>query len=62
MPLGEVAALFAAARTVVASYRWVNASGVVALAHTCARTVVATAVGDLPAVVLHERSGLLVPR
>jgi len=61
VPLGDVAALFAGARTVVAPYRSANASGVVALAHTCARPVVATAVGDLPAVVQHEQNGLLVP-
>lgn len=61
VPLSEVAALFANARTVVAPYRSANASGVIALAHTCARPVVATAVGDLPAVVQHEQTGLLVP-
>jgi len=61
VPMDDVAGLFRAARVVVAPYRYANASGVVELAHTFARPVVATRVGDLPAVVEHERSGLLVP-
>jgi glycosyltransferase involved in cell wall biosynthesis len=61
VPMGDVAGLFREARVVVAPYRYANASGVVELAHTFARPVVATRVGDLPAVVEHEHSGLLVP-
>jgi glycosyltransferase involved in cell wall biosynthesis len=61
VPLSEVAGLFQEARVVVAPYRYANASGVVELARTFARPVVATTVGDLPAVVDHERTGLLVP-
>lgn len=61
VPLPEVAGLFHAARIVVAPYRYANASGVVELARTFARPVVATAVGDLPAVVRHDVTGLVVP-
>jgi glycosyltransferase involved in cell wall biosynthesis len=61
VPLPEVAELFQAARVVAAPYRYANASGVVELSRTFARPVVATAVGDLPAVVEHGVSGLVVP-
>ena len=60
VPLGEVAGVLDEARLVVAPYRYANASGVVALAHTFSRPVVATAVGDLPTAVVHEQTGLLV--
>lgn len=61
VPMPDVAPLFSAARVVVAPYRYANASGVVALAQTFARPVVATTVGDLPAVVEDGATGLLVP-
>lgn len=61
VPLADVDPLFRRARLVVAPYRYANASGVVELAHTFARPVVATAVGDLPAAVRHEVAGLVVP-
>jgi glycosyltransferase involved in cell wall biosynthesis len=61
VPMADVADLFQDARVVVAPYRYANASGVVELARTFARPVVATTVGDLPTVVEHERTGLLVP-
>jgi glycosyltransferase involved in cell wall biosynthesis len=57
----DVPALFGAARVVVTPYRRATQSGVIHLAYTFERPVVATSVGDLPAVVQHERTGLLVP-
>lgn len=61
VPLPEVAELFQAARVVAAPYRYANASGVVELSRTFARPVVASAVGDLPAVVEDGVTGLVVP-
>lgn len=61
VPMGDVPALFEGARVVAAPYRYANASGVVEVARTFARPVVATTVGDLPAVVEHEETGLLTP-
>lgn len=57
----DVPGLFAAARLVVTPYLVANQSGVVHLAHTLARPVVATDVGDLGAVVRHGETGILVP-
>jgi glycosyltransferase involved in cell wall biosynthesis len=61
VPLEEVPQLFEQARVVATPYRYANASGVVELAHTFARPVVATAVGDLPVVVEHGKGGVVVP-
>ncbi len=61
VPADQVAGLFGRARVVVTPYRLANQSGVVHLAHTFGRPVVATDVGDLRDVVVHERTGLLVP-
>jgi glycosyltransferase involved in cell wall biosynthesis len=61
VPHHRVAELFGGACVVVVPYRQANQSGVVHLAHTFGRPVVATAVGDLPEVVLHEETGLVVP-
>ena len=61
VPMADVPALFQAARVVAAPYRYANASGVVELARTFGRPVVGTTVGDLPAVIDHEETGLLVP-
>lgn len=61
VPVGDVPALFNAATAVVAPYRHANQSGVVHLAQTFARPVIATAVGDLPDVVIDGVTGLLVP-
>jgi D-inositol-3-phosphate glycosyltransferase len=60
VPMAEVPALFEVARVVAAPYRYANASGVVELARTFGRPVVGTTVGDLPAVIEHEVTGLLV--
>lgn len=61
VPLDAVEGIFATARVVVAPYRYANASGVVELARTFARPVVATDVGDLRRAVQHGTTGLLVP-
>jgi glycosyltransferase involved in cell wall biosynthesis len=61
VPMDRVPPLFASARVVVLPYRRASQSGVAHLAHTFARPVVATRVGDIPGVVRHERTGLLVP-
>jgi glycosyltransferase involved in cell wall biosynthesis len=60
VPVADVAAVFADARVVVAPYEVAYSSGVVALAMTMGRAVVATRVGDLPAAVADGTSGLLV--
>ena len=60
VPVPEVAPYFGRARCVVLSYKRSSQSGVVHLAFTMGRPVVATRVGDIPAVVCDEVSGLLV--
>lgn len=60
VPIPEVAGLFAGARVVVAPYLVGYASGVVALAMTMGRAVVASRVGDLGAAVAEGETGLLV--
>lgn len=60
VPMEQVADLFGAARVVALPYRRSSQSGVAHLAFTFGRPVVATAVGDIPAVVRDGRSGLLV--
>ncbi|WP_049803539.1 glycosyltransferase family 4 protein [Pseudonocardia dioxanivorans] len=57
----DVPRLFGEARVVVTPYRRATQSGVVHLAYTFARPVVATAVGDIPAAVRDGETGLLVP-
>lgn len=59
--LDEVPAIFARARVVVTPYLHASQSGVVHLAMTMARAVVASDVGDLGSVVLDGQTGLLVP-
>ncbi|SET54973.1 glycosyltransferase family 4 protein [Geodermatophilus poikilotrophus] len=61
VPVEEVPVLFEQARVVAAPYRYANASGVVELARTFGRPTVGTRVGDLPAVIEHGETGLLVP-
>ncbi|AKK30220.1 hypothetical protein AB431_03835 [Mycobacterium sp. EPa45] len=60
VPVPEVADCFARARCVVLPYKRSSQSGVAHLAFTMGRPVVATRVGDIPAVVRDEVSGLLV--
>src|SRR5215213_2424642 len=61
VPVEEVADLVTAARLVVTPYLRANVSGVAHLAHTLARPVVATDVGDLREVVRDGETGILVP-
>jgi glycosyltransferase involved in cell wall biosynthesis len=61
VPLEEVPGIFAGARVVAAPYLQAHQSGVVHLAMTMARAVVASDVGDLGSVVADGRTGLLVP-
>ncbi|MGB0963047.1 MAG: glycosyltransferase [Mycobacterium sp.] len=60
IPVAEVSSYFARARCVVLPYKRSSQSGVAHLAHTLRRPVVATRVGDIPAVVRDGESGLLV--
>ena len=60
VPLDDVAPLFASARVVAAPYRYANGSGVVALAQTFGRPVVASEVGDMTAALTDGETGLLV--
>jgi glycosyltransferase involved in cell wall biosynthesis len=61
VPIEEVTPLFARARVVVAPYLAGYQSGVVHLAMTMARAVVASDVGDLPSAVIDGETGLVVP-
>lgn len=61
VPVAEVGPLFAAARVVVVPYLVANQSGVIHLAQTCARPVIASNVGDLSAAIRPNETGLLVP-
>ena len=61
VPVEEVRPLFAAARVVCTPYDVGYQSGVVHLAQTMARAVVASDVGDLPLAVRDRETGLLVP-
>jgi glycosyltransferase involved in cell wall biosynthesis len=61
VPVSDVGELMASARIVVAPYRRANQSGVVHLAQTFGRPVVATDVGDLPSVIEDGVTGLVVP-
>jgi glycosyltransferase involved in cell wall biosynthesis len=61
VPLEEVPAIFARARVVATPYLHAYQSGVVHLAMTMARAVVASDVGDLGSVIADGETGLLVP-
>jgi glycosyltransferase involved in cell wall biosynthesis len=61
IPVHEVGPLFGRARVVVAPYLAANQSGVVHLAHSLGRAVVATDVGDLRTTIRTGETGILVP-
>jgi len=57
----EIPAIFATCDVVALPYRRVGMSGVLHLAYTFGKPVVATSVGSMPEVVVEGKSGLLVP-
>ena len=61
VPLDDVPALFARARTVVVPYVAGYQSGIVHLAMTMGRAVVASDIGDIGSAVIAGETGLLVP-
>jgi glycosyltransferase involved in cell wall biosynthesis len=61
VPIEDVTGVFARARVVVLPYLMGYQSGVLHLAMTMGRAVVATAVGDLPDAVADGTTGLIVP-
>lgn len=61
IPEIEVSKLFQRANVVVLPYIDATQSGVVQIAYAFKKPVIATAVGDLPEVVEHDKTGLLVP-
>ncbi|MFI5509280.1 glycosyltransferase family 4 protein [Mycobacterium sp. NPDC051804] len=60
VPMQDVAGLLDSARVVATPYIRATQSGVAHLAYTFGRPVIATAIGDLPDVIEHEVTGLLV--
>jgi len=61
LPDEEVAALMERARFVVLPYTSASQSGVIAMAYAFGRPVIATDVGGLAEMVVHGRTGVLVP-
>jgi glycosyltransferase involved in cell wall biosynthesis len=61
VPNEELGLYFGAADVVVLPYLSVTQSGIVQLAYGFGKPVITTCVGDLPEVVQHERTGLIVP-
>ena len=62
VPAHEVQSLFNQASVVLLPYRDATQSGVLSIAAAYGKCVVATAVGDIPDVVTHGRTGLLAHR
>lgn len=61
LPMDDALRIVSGARVVVAPYLAANQSGVVTLAQSLGRPVVATDVGDLGDLVRHDLTGLLIP-
>jgi glycosyltransferase involved in cell wall biosynthesis len=61
VPNEELGFYFGAADVVVLPYLSVTQSGIAQLAYGFGKPVITTRVGDLPEVVQHERTGLIVP-
>ena len=61
VPAPDVASLFRRSTAVVLPYTDASQSGVAATALANSRPLIATAVGDLPHIVVHGRTGLIVP-
>jgi glycosyltransferase involved in cell wall biosynthesis len=61
VPASDVASLFRRSTAVVLPYTDATQSGVATIALANSRPVIATACGDLPDIVIHGRTGLLVP-
>jgi glycosyltransferase involved in cell wall biosynthesis len=61
VPVEDVPELFGRARVAVAPYTMGYQSGVIHLAMTMARPVVASDIGDFSSVVIDRETGLLVP-
>jgi len=61
VPNEEVSTYFSAADLLVLPYRSATQSGIIQIAYNFDRPVIATNVGGLPEVVIHGRTGLIVP-
>ncbi len=61
VPAVDVPSLFRRSTAAVLPYTDATQSGVAAIALANSRPVIATAVGDLPDIVIHGRTGLIVP-
>lgn len=61
VPNEKVGVYFSAADAIVLPYRSATQSGIVQIAYQLERPVISTDVGGLKEVVLHERTGLVVP-
>jgi glycosyltransferase involved in cell wall biosynthesis len=61
VPDDQIASLFSNASVVALPYIEASQSGVIPIAFTFSRAVVATPVGGLPDLIKHEETGLLVP-